>query len=267
LPSDPGDLPELDPAFWRVLDDGARAAALDVAADERAAIDGHVRLLLAWNAAINLTALRTPEQIARNHVLDSLITVPALRALVGDARSLLDIGSGAGFPGLPLIAMLRPARAALVDSIGKKARFLGVAARHVQVSLAARAAAVAPEIAVLAGRAEDLAAEPGQRAAWNLVTARAVGTLAEVAELGLPLARSGGHVFAWKLDQGDGALRTELEAARPIIAGCGGSAPRIVRLEAASTVGLEGHCLIAIRKVRPTPNRYPRPRAERIRSR
>ena len=93
----------------------------------------HVRLLVAWNAQINLTALRTPEQIARNHVLDSLIAQPALSRF--RSTSLLDLGSGAGFPGLPLAVVMPLKRVALVDSIGKKARFLDVAAQEARRAL------------------------------------------------------------------------------------------------------------------------------------
>lgn len=236
----------------------------------RAAIDGHVRLLLAWNAVINLTALRTPEQIARNHVLDSLIWVAALRDLSGRRHgstplSLLDIGSGAGFPGLPLTSALQTGRTALVDSIGKKARFLAVAAACVVEALA-NGGQEPPSITAIAERAEDLGREPDQREGWDIVTARAVGTIAEVAELGLPLARSGGHVVCWKLDAGDGALQREIAGARRICQAVGGGTPHIIRLAAADRVDLSGHCLVAIKKRRPTADRYPRPVAERRRS-
>ena len=253
--------------FWRIVDEGLAASELELVGPDRAAVDGHVRLLVAWNAAINLTALRSAEQIARNHVLDSLIAVPALRALAGDGGSLLDIGSGGGFPGLPLAAMLRPPRAALVEfdrqegALPGGSRPPGAARAHEDPSR------TVPEIAVLAERAEDVAEEPDQRESWQLVTARAVGTLAEVAELGLPLARVGGYVVAWKRDAGDGSLAREVEAARRICQACGGAAPRIIPLEQAAGVGLDGHCLVTIRKVRPTPDRYPRRPSERHMSR
>lgn len=267
MPSDASVLPKLDAEFWRVLDDGLLAGRLDLGGAERAAIDGHIRLLVAWNAAINLTALRSPEQIARNHILDSLIAVPVLRALGAEVRSILDIGTGGGFPGLPLVALLRPQRAALVESIGKKARFLDVAARQLTTALAGDAERAVPDITVLSERAEDVADEPDQREAWQLVTARAVGTVSEVAELGLPLTRTGGHVVAWKLDAGDGSLAREISAAEQISQACGGTTPRIVHLDAAAAVGLDGHCLVTIKKVRPTPDRYPRPASERRRPR
>ena len=126
----------------------------------------------------------------------------------------------AGFPGLPL-AIALPARcAALVDSIGKKAAFLKVAAA---------AAANVVQVDVLAERAEDLAQEYDQREAWDIVTARAVGTLAEVAELGLPLARQGGVVVAWKSAGPEAEkVQREIGDAQRIIRTVGGNRPRIV---------------------------------------
>jgi len=269
LPEHASELPPLADEFWQVLDAGLTEAAIELTAASRAAIDAHVRLLLAWNGAINLTALRTPQQIARGHVLDSLLAAPALLPL--GTASILDLGSGAGFPGLPLALALPVERVALVDSIAKKARFMAAAAREIGEILA-RAGQPAPEIAALAERAEDLAdprADLGERrahrAGWQVVIARALGSMEEVAELGLPLTAQGGHVVAWKHDAGDGALEREIAHAAPIIRAAGGSAARLFRFPAAERVGLAGHCLVMIKKRRPTPDRFPRPAAERRR--
>lgn len=267
LPQSARDLPDLPNEFWSTLDTGLAAAGIDLPTAARAAIDGHVRLLVAWNEAINLTALRTPEQIARGHVLDSLIAVSTLRRLTTD--SVLDLGSGGGFPGLPLAAMLPLHRVALVDSIGKKARFLDVAAAEVRTALRAdpaRNPSSLPEISARAERAEDLAVQPGHREGWDLVVARAVGTMAEVAELGLPLVRRGGYVVAWKRERTETDLAREISDARRICQAAGGSSPRIERLAAAEQVGLPGHCLVIIDKRGHTPDRYPRPANERRRA-
>jgi 16S rRNA (guanine527-N7)-methyltransferase len=268
LPESPAGLPELPEEFWRTLDSGLGEIGLELNEPARAAIDAHVRLLLAWNEAINLTALRTPEQIARNHVLDSLVAVAALRSLASPGRApdrpahLIDLGSGGGFPGLPLASVLPIRKVVLVDSIGKKARFLGVAAAAVSEALST-SGAEPPEIVAVPERAEDLAGEPEYRGGADLILARAVGSVAEVAELGLPLARVRGSVVIWKRDPGDGALEAEMEAARRISQACGGATPRVVGLPAADRIGLTGHCLVVIGKRRPTPERYPRSASER----
>ena len=257
----------LDAAFDEVLERGLTELALPLDLPARAAIEAHARLLLAWNEHVNLSGLRTAEQVARGHVLDSLLAVQTLRALGRARPSLLDLGSGGGYPGLPLAAALPARRAALVDSIGKKAAFLEVAAAAVGAALRAAPASATrlPELAVLAQRAEDLAEEHDQREKWDIVTARAVGSVAEVAELGLPLVHVGGHVVCWKMAGPSSGLAAEIAAAGRVIQAVGGGTARVVTLPAAAKVGLAGHCLVVIRKSRPTPGRYPRSPGERRR--
>jgi 16S rRNA (guanine527-N7)-methyltransferase len=238
-----------------LLDDPAGSAAA------RASYEAHARLLRDWGAAINLTAIRDPAEIARRHVIDSLSALPVLRPIVGTA-SLLDLGSGAGYPGLPLIAGLPIARLGLLDSVRKKARFLEVAAAAVSANLADGGPpdADVPEIDVFAERAEDLAEEPDQRGSWQVVTARAVGSLAEVVELGMPLVREGGAVVAWKREEEHFGLRAELQDAGSIIRAAGGGRPEVAVIKAGSLVG---HRLVIVPKERPTPSSYPRPVAKR----
>jgi 16S rRNA (guanine527-N7)-methyltransferase len=266
LPEDPAALPALGADFWTTLDEGLAGLGVELGSAERAGIDAHVRLLLAWNAAINLTALRTHRQVAVGHVLDALAALKVLRELSHmQPTSLLDMGSGGGFPGIPLALALPATRAALVDSVGKKARFLSVAAAA--VARASAAAGGQPvHLEALAERAEDLAEEPDQRETWDMVVARAVGPVSEIAELGLPLVRRGGHVVAWKLDRGDGALEVEVQSAMHIARAAGGTPPRVVNLPGVDQVGLAGHCLVTLRKRGSTPARYPRPASERRRA-
>ncbi len=267
LPRSVDDLAELPPDFHSELDHGLAEIPLELTAGQRAAIEDHVRLLLAWNAHINLSGLRTAREIARGHVLDALICVPIVRRL--GATNLIDLGSGGGFPGLPLAVAVPVRRAALVDSIAKKASFLEASAQVVWTALqrATEAEAETPaQIVALPERAEDVAQEPDHREAWDLVTSRAVGTIAESAEIGLPLARRGGHVVIWKRGRGAGGLRAEIARASRVIQACGGAPARIVELEAAARVGLGDNCLVVLRKVRPTPDRYPRSPGERRRA-
>jgi 16S rRNA (guanine527-N7)-methyltransferase len=256
LPREVDATPALGPSFANILDAGLTLLGLTLEPPARAAIEAHARLLLAWNEHVNLSGLHTPEQVARGHVLDSLLAVKVLSNLAGPRPALLDLGSGGGYPGLPLAIALPAARAALVDSIRKKAAFLEVAAV---------AAAEIVEVTALAERAEDLADEHDQRESWGVVTARAVGSVAEVAELSLPLLKVGGHVVAWKLAGPESQLKSEIAGATQIISAAGGDKARIVEQAGADLVGLAGHCLVVIKKVRPTPDRYPRPPGERRR--
>jgi 16S rRNA (guanine527-N7)-methyltransferase len=273
LPRRPADLPPLDPSFWHVLDGGLSALGLELGDPIRSAIDGHVRLLLTWNEHINLTALRAPEQIARGHLLDSLSAVPLLRRLAaagagrrkGRLPRLLDLGSGAGFPGLPLALVLPAERGVLVDSIAKKAAFLEAAGAAAAKALR-EAGEQPPLLEAIADRAEDLARQPAHRAAYDIVTARAVGSLAEVAELALPLLRMGGHVVAWKREDEAGSLKLEVNSARRVVQAVGGTPPRVESVDRGNRLGLADHRLVVVRKARPTPDRYPRAAAERRRA-
>lgn len=259
LSTEPWELPPPGPRWDEALDLGLRALGLDLDAGVRRALDAHTRLLLAWTAAINLTALRTPEAVARLHLVDSLSAVRLIRREAPEHPSLLDLGSGGGMPGLPLAAALPAGRAALVDSIGKKVRFLDVAARVVADTLA-EARLPVPGIEAIAARAEDLAADARHREAWDVVTVRAVGSLAEAAELGLPLVAPAGILACWKRDDGSGRLADERAAAAALVRDLGGAPARVV---ADPEAALPGHRLVVVRKVRATPGRYPRPPAER----
>jgi 16S rRNA (guanine527-N7)-methyltransferase len=222
--------------------EGARLSAAQLAA-----IEGHIQLLLAWNEAINLSGIAEPGAMAREHVLDSLTALPLLRQAGID--ELLDIGSGGGFPGLPLAIAVPARRALLVESIAKKARFLEVAAA---------ALGVADRVAVAARRAEDLAADPRHRGRWPAVVARAVAGLPELAELALPLLRTGGLLVAWKRQP----LAAEWTAAERAAERLGG---RLAGTTAVTVAGLEDHVLVSVEKVLETPALYPRNQALRRR--
>ncbi len=266
LPLDPSGLPALGDAFEAILDEGLEALGIRLSPGARAAIDAQARLLIAWNAAINLTALRTPEAIARLHVVDSLSALPLLAATTAEGEEaggrLLDLGSGGGYPGLPLAVALPFREAALVDSIGKKARFLGTAAEAAAAAMRA-IGETAPRIEAIPARAEQLAGDPDHREAWDVVTARAVGSLAEVVELALPLLRLGGRLVCWKRDDGRGTLQAELDVARLVTGAVGGGTGRVIEAAAPDPAT---HRLVQVFKEHRTPPGFPRAPAERRRA-
>lgn len=204
--------------------------------------------------------------MARLHVADSLAALPLLSTM--PHATMLDLGSGGGFPGLALAAALPAVRVTLVESVGKKSAFLQTAIDALElgwpagVALGATAGATggigAQRIGVVGARAETLV--PG---AWDVVTARAVGSLADLVEVGLALLGPGGHLLAWK--RGD--LRAEVAAGARAAAGLGGSVPRWHPHPPAliAAAGLEGHGIVVVRKAAPTPPGFPRDPAARAR--
>jgi 16S rRNA (guanine527-N7)-methyltransferase len=254
LPADATGLPPLPPAFATTLASGLEALRLDLPPAALGAIDVHVRLLLAWNEAINLTGITQPALIATRHVLDSLTAVPLLAAHGPDAPlRILDLGSGGGFPGLPLAAAMPAARVTLVDSTGKKARFL---------EAAVAATELAQRVEVRATRAESLAPSAGAsaRSGWGVVTARAVGSLDRLIELALPLLRVGGRLLAWKSND----IADELAAGARMAMQLGAAAPIVHPASAVS--GLESHRIVEVTKL-PMAGGSPRDPAARGTSR
>jgi 16S rRNA (guanine527-N7)-methyltransferase len=241
----------LTPAFRATVE--AAIVDIPVRLDDRAwaAIEAHVRLLLAWNQHVNLTAIRDPLVIALDHVADSLAALPVL-ARAGADR-LLDLGSGPGFPGIALALAMPTSEALLVEPIGRKARFLEVAAAVVGAIPGG-----AGSITVETARAEDLAARDEHRDGWPVVTGRAVGSLAELVEIGLPLAAVGGILVAWKRRPID----AEVDDARALIGQLGGRPPAVIE---ARLRGRPDNVLVVIDKTRPTPAAFPRPPAVRRR--
>ena len=248
LPTRVSGLPPLPGEYWEALRAGLSDIECgDLPAEAWAAIDDHVRMLLAWNVAINLSGIRAPDLIARDHVLDSLTALPLLRR--AGIAEFVDLGSGGGYPGLPLAIALPARRALLVESIGKKARFLDVAIT---------ALGLADRVSVAAARAESIAAEPRHRGRWPAVVSRAVADLTELSELALPLLAAGGLLVAWKRRP----LDEELARAQRAVRQLGG---RVVACEAVTVPGLEDHVLAVVEKVGATPPEFPRDPAARRR--
>jgi 16S rRNA (guanine527-N7)-methyltransferase len=250
LPTDVDGLPDLPAAFDDALDPALARLGVTLRPDARTAIESQARLLLAWTTHINLTAIRDPRGIAIDHVADSLTALAILRE-EGTER-LLDIGSGGGYPGLPLVAATPSGSGVMVDAIAKKARFLRAAIAVMGLE---------PVVEVIAERAEALAATRAHRGRWPIVTARAVGDLGQVAALGLPLLAVGGLLIVWKREP----VAAEVAAAAEAIARLGGGE---VRVRPAGLSERPANVLVTIRRVRPVargPGRRS-PRRRRVES-
>jgi 16S rRNA (guanine527-N7)-methyltransferase len=240
LPTRVEDTPELPPAYDTALAAGLDALSLTLTPEARAAIDGHVRLLLAWTEAINLTGIREPSAVATSHVIDSLTGAAVLRDHGIDR--FIDLGSGGGYPGIPLAAVVPAARALLLEPVAKKARFL---------SAVADAIGLAPTVEAAPVRAEALAADGRHRRRWPGITARAVTGLAELIELAFPLLEPGGSLVAWK--RGD--INAELASAARAIDALGGGS---LAVRDVTVTGLDRHRLVVATSRGRVPAEYPR---------
>ena len=192
------------------------------------------RLLLEKNQVMNLTAITEPEAVAQLHFLDSLTV---LRTADCKGKSIVDVGCGAGFPGVPVAIAEPTARVTLLDSLQKRMNWL----REVLPGLGV-------EAQVVSARAEEYAA--GHREQYDLAVSRAVARLNILCELCLPLVKVGGQFLALK----GAATNQEVEEAAGAIAALGGRVARIAEYPIAGAI----HRIVVIDKVRPTPRQYPR---------
>ncbi len=213
---------------------------IELSAAQRTMFEVYEAELMDWNEKMNLTAVRDAEGIRIKHFLDSLTCAQVLGDLNG--RSLIDIGTGAGFPGIPLKILFPELRLVLVDSVGKKVNFC----RHVIEQLALN------DSLALQGRAEELGLMKEHREAYDVAVARAVAGLPVLCEYLLPLVRVGGCMLAQK---GESAPEEAVQAKKAIRALGGGSA----EITPVALPGLEDQrYLIWIPKDKQTPPGFPR---------
>lgn len=197
-------------------------------------------LLQTWNQHTNLTRIISDEEVDLRHFIDSLTCATVMGDLQG--QSVIDVGSGAGFPGIPLKLLYPTMRLTLVESVGKKCRFLEALIEQLGLT----------HVKILSERAETLGQSNVHRAKYDWAVARAVAPMPVLMEYLLPLVKVGGNVLAQK---GSSALQESAESL-PAITKLGGDFPQ------SHPIYLPQHpeiyYLITIKKIKPTPAAYPR---------
>lgn len=193
--------------------------------------------LVEKNKVMNLTGITEPREIATLHLLDSLSLLP-LAAL--DGASIVDVGTGAGFPGVPLAIALPNSRVTLLDSLNKRVDFLRETGQQLGLTNAE----------YVHGRAEEFAAD--HRESYDFAVSRAVASLPMLCELCLPLVKVGGQFLAMKSSH----TQEEIAAAGPAISKLGGQITAVKDYTIPTTDVV--HRVVCIQKVSPTPKKYPR---------
>lgn len=221
-----------------LLKNGFSAMKLSVSDAQIAQLEDFTARMLETNKVMNLTRITDPKEIAEKHLLDC---ASLLQAADFSKKSVVDVGCGAGFPGMPLHILCPSCQLTLLDSLGKRIRFLQGCIDEMQLS----------DIEAVHARAEEFAAK--HREQYDFAVSRAVAQLNVLAELSLPLVKQGGAFIAMKSKDTD----EELERAKKAIRLLGGEIEKISDYTIPHTEIT--HRLVVIRKKNHTPKQYPRP--------
>ena len=205
-------------------------------------LDKYAELLVEWNEKMNLTAITAPDEIVIKHFLDSLLLHKA--AELPEGSSIIDVGTGAGFPSVPVCLYRPDLKLTLLDSLNKRITFL----TEVTNALGMKAKCVH-------GRAEETGGKEAFREKYDYACARAVAHLRELSEYCLPFVKVGGCFISLKGYE----IEQELEEAKFAIEQLGG---KIEKIEKFQLPGDNKRAIVVIRKVRQTPAKYPRPSAK-----
>ncbi|MFH0792799.1 MAG: 16S rRNA (guanine(527)-N(7))-methyltransferase RsmG [bacterium] len=236
---------EIPPGEWRRrLIAGAATMGVEIAEQHAQLCSRLASQVASENRKYNLSSCSSPDEMLEDLFLDALAMVPAMRELGGNAATrltLMDVGSGAGFPGIVLAIVCPLKRAVLLEARRKRAVFLTTVASELGLD----------HVTVREGRAERVGRDPACREVFDFVTARAVADLPALVELTLPFLRVGGWLLAPKGPD----VRQEIEHSSRALKELGG---RLLRADAYDLPSGKRGTLILVEKILPTPERYPR---------
>ena len=226
--------------FEKILTTRAAEAGIVLTAAQTAQFAVYNEMLIDWNTRMNLTALTAPADVAVKHIIDSLTAYDA--TLFDGAATLIDVGTGAGLPGIPLAVYAPHIRVTLMDALQKRVRFL----------MEVTAAMGLTNTRCIHSRAEEAARTAEHRAAYDIAVSRAVARMPVLLEYALPLVRVGGTFLALKGRAYAAEAAEGAGAARRL--GGGAIAARPVHLPGLDDV----RAILSVRKEKPTPKEYPR---------
>lgn len=216
-----------------------REMGIILSEDQLLQFEKYYKLLVEWNTFMNLTAITEHEEVLKKHFLDSLSIVKTVN--MKDIHTVMDIGTGAGFPGIPLKISYPHLKVVLLDSLGKRVKFLN----HVIGELGLE------DISAIHGRAEDFARQAEYRESFDLCVSRAVANLSSLSEYCIPYTKKDNLFISYK----SGKIEEELETAKRAISLLGGKVENLCKF-ALTDAG--ERTLVVIRKEKPTPKKYPR---------
>ncbi|EET58892.1 16S rRNA methyltransferase GidB [Marvinbryantia formatexigens DSM 14469] len=219
--------------------DDCREMGIDLSQKQLLQFEKYYELLIKWNSLMNLTAITEHEEVLKKHFLDSLSIVKTVD--MTKIHTLMDVGTGAGFPGIPLKISYPHLKVVLLDSLGKRVKFLN----HVTEELGLE------DISAIHGRAEDFARQEKYRESFDLCVSRAVANLSSLSEYCIPYTKKNNLFISYK----SGKVEEELDAARRAVSLLGGKVEKVCRF---MLTDAGERALVVIRKEKSTPKKYPR---------
>ncbi len=228
--------------IMQLLDESTKKLGIPLSSSQLEQFQTYYNELADWNSRFNLTAIIDIYDVQVKHFLDSLTVIKVINIEAIDGTRFIDVGTGAGFPGIPLKIAMPDIEMTLLEATAKKSVFLS----HVIDKLGLA------DIEVITSRAEDAAQKPEYREGFDVVLSRAVADLSILSEFTVPFCKIGGSIIAQK----KGDIQLELERAVSAIEKLGGTLSRVEKIV------LEGlndeRYLVVIDKIRATPEKYPR---------
>ena len=202
--------------------------------------EAYKEMLKEWNKKINITAITDDYEIDLKHFVDSL--TPILTGLIKDKTSIIDIGTGGGFPGLPLKIHNRNLKVTLLDSLNKRIVFLDEIIKTLGLK----------DVETVHARAEELSRKENYREKYDISISRAVASMDTLCEYCIPYIKKGGYFISMKGPTPDEEIHSSINAIKEL----GGALEKTIRLTLPNT-DME-RTLILVKKIKPTPSKYPR---------
>lgn len=223
-----------------LLREGAASVGVELNEEQIRQFIRYYEILVEWNSFMNLTGITEYEEVVQKHFVDSLVLCKAIH--VTDVECLIDIGTGAGFPGIPLKIAYPHLKVTLLDSLQKRIKFLNEVVTQLGLE----------NVETIHGRAEDFAKPSMKRETYDVCVSRAVANLASLSEYCLPYVKTGGYFIPYK----SGKVDEELQESKKAVFLLGGKVEEEIKfLLPDSDIS---RSLIKIKKISPTPKKYPR---------
>ena len=223
-----------------IMDNKTKKMSIQLNKEQSIQFQKYYELLIEWNKVMNLTAITEYEEVVDKHFIDSLSIEKAVDLNI--IEKVIDVGTGAGFPGIPLKIVYPHLKITLLDSLNKRINFLNVVISKLKLE----------NIEAIHGRAEDIAKDKKYREQFDISVSRAVANLSTLSEYSLPFVKVGGLFISYKAEKAD----EEIKNAEKAVSVLGGKIEKIIKFQLPETD--IGRTLVKINKIKITAKKYPR---------